>query len=754
MIDVPLPVELIAPATALIVLAGGIEPLRVPLSGYENVHAICYAGGNEYVLPLGDCCMKRPFFLSILLIAMLLIGATNIPFPIAQAGYADQPPPLPGWTHPNPYGGGAPAHDTSARHGINLGNAPILRSSPVIADIDGNSANHKEVAVVTGDGYLHVRKADGSALWPPVPLLPSPCTPLYSDDLGGHSSPAVGELLGNGVPYIVVGYGTIMPSDCDGGIVAVNGVTGQIAWRFSLRAWEQQENNYPEPMHGVVNAITLADADNDGKMEIAFGGLDRNLYLLSAVTATTYTVRWYYQAADTVWSTPMFYNIDNDPELELIAATDVSANAYLIPPTQDGGFLYAFDTAARNPKRIAPFSGYIWRTFFDQTLYSSPAIGDVLDNNPGNEIVIGAGCFFPESDINTPIAKRGRWVKIVRPSDGVVLQTLNAPECVESSPALGDIDGDGKLEIVANVGWQGDNGIPHSETIAWDPENPTPKWRAIPYSANYDSDHNKRFNDPNGGSFQSPVIADINGDGIVEIITANFWSVVILRGYDGTQLTCYLSPYCGMTGSLYAWYTLKSTPAVGDINEDGVLDIVIGGGHIFVNGASASPPITAHLYAWTNLASVFPTQSVPSGYQIAPAYSAPWPQFRRSATNDGILNIPGLQAATTSLSVLTDGSTPETYEIALNSRDGSLLNLSLSESGDSHSIVSATLSSLTVSSTTLSKVVITVNAASVANGVYPITLTVSAPSLPAVTINVTVRKVAVVYRTFTPYLAR
>lgn len=698
--------------------------------------------------------MKRYTNQNLLLIATLFIVVVGVSLPTAQAGYADQPPPLPGWTHSTPYGGGAPAHDTTARHGINLGNAPILRSSPVIADIDGNPSNHKEVAVVTGDGYLHVRKADGSALWPPVPLLPSPCTPPQSDDLGGHSTPAVGELLGDGVPYIVVGYGTIMPSDCDGGIVAVNGVTGQIAWRFSLRAWEKQENNYPEPTVGVVNAIAIADVDNDNKMEIAFGSMDRNLYLLSAVTSTTYTVRWYYQAADTVWSTPIFYNIDNDPELELIAATDVSANPYLIPPTQDGGFLYAFDTAARNPKRIAPFSGYIWRTFFDQTLYSSPAIGDVLDNNPGSEIVIGAGCFFPESNISTPITKRGRWVKIVRPSDGVVLQTLHAPECVESSPALGDIDGDGKLEIVVNVGWQGDDGIPHSETIAWDPENPTPKWRAIPYSANYDSDPNKRFNDPNGGSFQSPVIADINGDGIVEVITANFWSVVILRGYDGNQLTCYLSPYCGMTPSLYAWYTLKSTPAVGDINGDGVLDIVIGGGHIFVNGPSASPPITAHLYAWTNLASAFPPQSAPSGYQTQAAYSAPWPQFRRSATNDGILNVPGLQAATTNLFVLTDGSTQETYSIALGSRDGALLNLSLSESGDSHDIVTASLSSPSVSSTISSQVSITVNAASVVNGVYPVTLTVSTPSLPPVTISVTVHKVSTVYKTLVPAIIR
>lgn len=49
----PLPVELIPLAMAFIILVGGIEPLRVPLSGYVDVRSICYAGVSECIVAAG-----------------------------------------------------------------------------------------------------------------------------------------------------------------------------------------------------------------------------------------------------------------------------------------------------------------------------------------------------------------------------------------------------------------------------------------------------------------------------------------------------------------------------------------------------------------------------------------------------------------------------------------------------------------------------------------------------------------------------
>jgi hypothetical protein len=472
-----------------------------------------------------------------------------------------------------------------------------------------------EVAVGGSDGTLYVFGANGSLFWS------ADITPAGCDSSQISSQPAVAAIHGDGQPHVVVTYGAQLAGQgfdtCDGGVVVYDGA-GNVDWSFSLLAWQQSEGFAPENLHGVLSSPALADTEGDGTLEIAFGAFDRNLYLLDHDGA----VRWYYHAADTIWSSPVFMNVDEDGPLELVVGSDISVNPDVIPPTTDGGYVQAFNTRARTPKRIDFGTGFVWRTpNLDQAIFSSPAVGDVLASNPGDEIVIGSGCFFPPGTAN----KEGKWVRILRPSDGAILQTLDVPAggtCVQSSPALGDIDDDDALEIVVTMGSSMDTGGDGlGRIVAWDPENPTPKWSTVPYSP-HEAPMDAAGNDGDGGDIQSPVIADLDGNGSLEVLAANFWSVVVLNGLDGAPLTCQDNT-CGSQTSLFAWGTVKSTPVVGDIDGDGDPEVVIGGAHI------SGPPGRGLLYAWSD----FSTISSPAGMQ--PAFSAPWPSFRNNPMPPG-----------------------------------------------------------------------------------------------------------------------
>lgn len=567
-------------------------------------------------------CYRRPFtFLSVLLLIALALPLT------VGANYANQPDPIPGWTHDPRL-----PDDTPQQHGIFLAGNQVTRSSPKIADIDGNPDNGQEVAVASNDGTLYVYGANGTQLWA-TNVLPAPCGAALGNTAKINTAVTVARIFGNSQPpHVLVPYGLPTgPDDCDGGIAVYNGTNGQLVWRFSTRQY-LNSIGIREDLYGVTTTPAVADTDGDGTMEIAFGSLDRHIYLLNADGS----VRWLYHTADTAQSSPVFYNINDTPALELIAGADISGNDELQTP--NGGFLYAFDTASLNgryvefdsPKfGIANDSPVIWRhTFTDQAIFSSPAIGNVLPSNPGPEIVIGSGCFFPAGSSD----KLGKWVKLFDLA-GNELQTLNADDCTQSSPALGDLDDDGVLEVViVTRGDPPDTGNDFSRVQAWNGEDPTPIWTTTP------TDPNSGNNDPSGGDRQSPVIADIDGNGSLEVLVSNFWSVHVLQGNNGTPLTCQ-NPQCGGQPSLFAWGTLKATPAVGDVNNDGMLDVVIGGEN------APYLPGRGVLYGWTNLDAVIDS---PPGNQ--PAYSVPWGQFRRNGESNATIDV--LRAVPNSLGAL------------------------------------------------------------------------------------------------------
>lgn len=554
------------------------------------------------------------------LVVLLLVALAPLG---ARAAYNNSYPAQPGFTH-------SPLASDDPGTGKQLAGGVIRRSSPTIADIDSNAGNGKEIVVGGNDGKLYAYHKDGSLAWSPVTVPPSACSYPDGDGLI-NSSPAVGDLFGNGVQYIVVGYGTITRTNCPGGVAAYDGRNGALLWRYPLQ-------NSRELLHGVLSSPALADVDGDGKLEVGFGNFERDMVMLRSDGSKL----WRYSNADTVWSSPAFADVDGDGLPDMIIGSDISANPSL--GTQNGGYV----TALRGLD-----STRLWRKFYNQVIWSSPVIAD-LDRNGSREVIVGSGCY---TGFNPAV--NGHWIKILDLRTGNEIRTLNTNGCVGSTPALGDIDGDGQLEIVAVVNGSFNNPQTPGVVQAWDYDNPTPKWTIDPRNSNANA------NDQILGDIQSAVLADLDGNGSLEVILANLNDVVVLRGTDGAQLTC--RNCTDATKSMFTFYTLISTPAVGDLDGTGGPEVVIGGGN------RQGPNGPGYLYVWTNFSGL----GSPSG--PLRHYSAPWPMFHGGPTHVGVFVSPQLRASTDSTGVLVAvGDPAQSFNVALTDDAGGAISWSAS----------------------------------------------------------------------------
>ena len=147
-----------------------------------------------------------------------------------------------------------------------------------------------------------------------------------------------------------------------------------------------------------------------------------------------------------------------------------------------------------------------------------------------------------------------------------------------ATPAVGDVDGDGKPEIVVST-WQGTVYVVQSdgtELPGWPKrlplvpscplDLPSPTATTMPCM---DTGH---FWSRGAGA--SPVLADFDGDGKLEIVQAAFDGNIYVWHGDGTPLAGW--PVLLHDPHANAYNRILSTPAVADFNGDGIPDIVSG----------------------------------------------------------------------------------------------------------------------------------------------------------------------------------
>lgn len=351
-------------------------------------------------------------------------------------------------------------------------------------------------------------------------------TLLWKVKIGYVDKPTIGDADGDGRLDLIVGTGD--------GVYALEGATGKQKWHFVT----EKE---------VLTCPTWADLDGDGRVEIIFGASDYHVY---AVSGTDGTLFWKFRTKKHVKSSPAVADLDGDGRLEVLCGSS-------------DGHLYALD---------GPTGEELWKAALGKETVSPPAVADISGDGVKDAIlgchdgvvyafsgqdgqrlwkteiggVVGAGPVVVTMGGQQRLFISANSLVSLAAANGQILWRFVAPtgRGFSSPPSLGDVDGDGQLEVVIH-GYDAHVYAVSAATgqLVW-------KSRVSPQFG--------------GGS--APAIADLDGDGHLEAVVASPDNKILaLRGKTGKPVWQFD----------LGWYT-HSCPALADLDGDGALEIVVG----------------------------------------------------------------------------------------------------------------------------------------------------------------------------------
>ncbi len=367
-------------------------------------------------------------------------------------------------------------------------NTPFV-GSPIFSDLDDNGRD--ELITPADGGQLIAFEVDDSGAIQEFQRYQAP----PGTQASFKSTPIVVE-CGDGLKMIVAGLGRDESVENgvggieDGRVVAFDAITGTI-----LPGWPASTGLNTNQQSGVVGPITSGDLTGDGIPEIVVTSFS---HLVTAFRLDG-SVLWQYNADDTVQSGAVIGDLDRDGSPEVVFGSDTSDSPFFTA----GGFVNILNRNGAAKYRVA----------VGEVIWSSPALADL--NGDGNlEIAVGTGLNFAITTPSDAVRAAGNQIVAVDFKGDILpgwpyRTTVNNAfdQQVYASPAVGDLNNDGTLEVVATDR----EGFLH--VVQFD-GTPLPGFegglRLGPPAPNNGIDD----------SFSSPIIVDVDGDGALDVVAS------------------------------------------------------------------------------------------------------------------------------------------------------------------------------------------------------------------------------------------
>lgn len=364
------------------------------------------------------------------------------------------------------------------------------------ADLDNDGFLEIVFTTYTNDGHCHCLNAeDGSVLW--------------SYDIGGCGdvAPLIADVTGDGNLDVVVN------GSCNPTLFCIDGPSGSLHWSV--------------PSGGGDSPPTTDDVDDDGINEILFGNFNGQVRIVNGEDGSEYQTIQVNPFGSAVQTEPTLVDLDNDGDLEFLAANFFN---------DDGNHVWAYETDG----------SLIWTStkpgdVDDFHAYHGGAVADI-DGDDLPEYVIGSGAGY---------------VHAINLEDGSDLWFLDLEASNMSAITIVDADFDGELEVVFN----------NNDYVTFDERI----W--ILDGATGDEEWSYPIVFP---AFRGIAVSDINDNGQLDFLSGHYMGdILAVEAYNGLLWEYELLDFF----SDVPWLDANCQPLIADFDNDGMTEIFVTAGY-------------------------------------------------------------------------------------------------------------------------------------------------------------------------------